>query len=60
MKNTLPILFVLLKILVSFHMRFLLRNMTTFNMHTLLPQYVSKSLISINSLETCITPQEFR
>ena len=32
------------------------RNITTFNMHTLLPKYVSKSLSSIYSLETCTTP----
>ena len=55
--NTLPSLFVFLKLLVSFYVRFFLRNITTFNMHALILQYMSNSLSSIDSLETCITPQ---
>ena len=38
-------------------MRFFPRNIKTFNIHTLLPQYMKKSIISIGLLETCITPQ---
>ena len=53
--NTLPSLFVILKLLVSCYMSFFLTNITTFNMHILLPQYVIKSLSSIDSLENCIT-----
>ena len=55
-KNTLPSLFEMLKLLVSCYLSFVLRNITTFNMHNLLPQYISKSLISIYSLGTYTTP----
>ena len=49
-------LFVMLKFLVSCYMIFVFRNITTLNMHIILPQYVSKSLISIDFLETWIIP----
>ena len=55
-KNTLPSLFVMPKFLVSCCVRFIFSNITTFNMHTLLPQYMSKSLSSIDYLKTLITP----
>ena len=55
-KNTLPSLFIMMKLLVSCYMIFVLSNITTFNMHTLLNQYVSKSLSSIDSLKTLTTP----
>ena len=55
-KNTLPSLFVMLKFLVSSCVSFVFSNIKTFNMHTLLSQYVSKSLSSIDSLKSLITP----
>ena len=54
-KNTLTSLFVILKFLVSCCVSFVFSNISTFNTNTLLPQYVSKSLSSINSLKSLIT-----
>ena len=55
-KNTLTSLFVILKFLVSCCVRFVFSNITIFNLHTLIPQYVSKSLSSIDYLKSLITP----
>ena len=57
MKDTLQSLLLFLNPLVSFYMIFVLRIITTFNIYTLIPQYMVKSLSSIDSSETCITPQ---
>ena len=57
MNNTLPSLFVLLKLLISFYTSFVIRNIKTLNTHTLLTQYMIKSLSSIDNLETYITTQ---
>ena len=46
----------MLNILVSWFMRFFLMNITTFDMHNLLLQYVINSLSSIHSLKCFSTP----
>ena len=46
--NKLPSLFEMLKFLVSCYMGFVLRNITTINLHNLLPQYMSKRLSRID------------
>ena len=47
-KYTLPSLFEMLKLLVSSYTIFVLRNITTFNTHTLLPQYMIKIFSTID------------
>ena len=52
-------MFEMLNLLVSCYMSFVLRNITTFIMHILLPQYMGKRLGSIDSMELFSTPSVF-
>ena len=50
----------MLKLLVSCYMIFVYRNITTFNTHTCITQYVSKILSSIDSLKLLVNHEHFQ